>query len=49
MVEENKCCNEVMKKLLTKDLWWIKEIMNILRTLLNVQYEIILKLMVILK
>ena len=37
MIEESKYCCEAIKNVLTKNFWWLKKTMKILRTLLNVR------------
>ena len=41
MIEESKYCNDMMKNILTRNLWWLKKTMKILKTLLNVGFAII--------
>ena len=48
-IKESKYSNEVMKNILAKNLWWLKKRMKILRTLQNVEFVIIIILMVMLK
>ena len=38
MIEGSKHCSIVMKNVLLKNLWWIKKMMKILKTLLNVGF-----------
>ena len=39
MIWESKYCSNMMKKILTKNSWWLKKTMKILGTLLNVDVE----------
>ena len=49
MIEESKCCSEVIKKPFNKELVMTKKDMKISRTLLNVESVTKIMLMVILK
>ena len=49
MIEASKYYSDVIKTILTKNLWWLKKIMKILRTLLNAESLIMLILTVMLK
>ena len=49
MTEEAKYCSEVMKKYFNKEFVMIKEVMMILKTLLNIGFVIILILKMMLK
>ena len=35
MIEESKYCSDLIKKILTKNLWWLKKTMKILKTTKN--------------
>ena len=49
MIEESKYCSKAMKNILTKNLWWLKKTIKILRTLLNVEFVIMIILIKMLK
>ena len=49
IIEESKCCSEVIKNISTKNLWWLKKAMKILRTLLNVGSVTVIMLIIMLK
>ena len=39
MIKESKYCSDVMKNILSKNLWWLKKTMKIFKTLLNVGFD----------
>ena len=49
IVEESKYCSDVIKNILTRNLWWLKTTMKILRILLNIESVIMIIIMVMLK
>ena len=49
MIEESTCCRDVVKKHFNKELMMTKQMMKILRTLLNVGSVAMIILMVVLK
>ena len=49
MVEKSKYCGYMMKNILTKNLYWLNKIKEILKTLGNAGFTIMIMLMVMLK
>ena len=49
MIEKSKYYTDVMKNILTNNLWWLNKMMNILETLLNIGFMIMFMLMTMLK
>ena len=49
IITESKYCSEMMKNILTKNFWWLKKTMKILRTLHNIGSVTMIILIMMLK